>query len=161
MASTTSLSDSIVLREERDPWKWWGTYKSVAYIANAIQLFGASIFFVSVLCGLPGVLPLSGSAGGPEQSAASEGLWLGLYWGTQVIGAPCFVIAGIMFCLEVQQKWYKPNIFNIGWQIGFWNAVGGAGFFFCGLFGIWRQTSIGDPSYLQKWGSAFSTFWGR
>lgn len=65
--------------------------------------------------------------------------------------------------------------------------VGGFGFWFCGIFGgkfrklaasscywlccstndrslsvfaVWRQTSIQDPELYQKWGTAFSTFWG-
>ncbi|KAM0749953.1 hypothetical protein T439DRAFT_357464 [Meredithblackwellia eburnea MCA 4105] len=141
-------------------WKWFGTYRSLAYVANTIQLFGASIFFVSVLCGLPGILPLSGGSGGPEQEGKSEGLWVGLYWACQVIGAPCFVIAGAMFCIEVQNKWWLPAPLKLGWQIGFWNLIGGFGFWFCGIFGIWRQTSIQDPTLYQKWGTAFSTFWG-
>ncbi|KAI5477445.1 integral membrane protein [Pseudohyphozyma bogoriensis] len=141
-------------------WRWYGTSRSLAYIANTIQLFGASIFFISTLCGLPGVLPLAGGSGGPEQGARTEGLWVGLYWACQVIGAPCFVIAGAMFCLEVQKKWYIPNPMSIGWQIGFWNLIGGFGFWFCGIFGIWRQTSLSDPNLYQKWGTAFSTFWG-
>lgn len=66
--------------------------------------------------------------------------------------------------------------------------IGGFGFWFSGIFGIWRQTSIADPGLYQvssaifsasapsthaadllvafssrspqKWGTAFSTFWG-
>lgn len=42
-------------------WRWWGAdWHSIGYVANTIQLFGATIFWVSTLCGLPGILPESG-----------------------------------------------------------------------------------------------------
>lgn len=41
------------------------------------------MFFISVTCGLPGVLPKGGNVGG-EEGRSSEGVWVGLYWGTQV-----------------------------------------------------------------------------
>lgn len=56
----------------------------MGYVANTIQLFGAVAFQISVVCGLPGVLPASGTEEGAEQVGRSEGLWLGLYWGMQV-----------------------------------------------------------------------------
>lgn len=49
---------------------------------------------------------------------------------------------------------------NLRKHSGFWNIIGGFGFLFCGIFGIWRQTAIGDPDIYQRWGTAFSTFWG-
>ncbi|KAK4702691.1 hypothetical protein P7C70_g3530, partial [Phenoliferia sp. Uapishka_3] len=152
-------SSSSPLDSTATKWKWYGTYPSLAYVANSVQLFGASVFWVSTLCGLPGVLPASGSSGGPLQSKASEGLWAGLYWGLQVLGSPCFVFIGVCCCIEVQDKWWKPKPWNVGWQIGFWNTIGGFGFWFCGIFGIFRQTSISNPELYQRWGCAFSTFW--
>lgn len=73
------------LRLSLQKWKWYGKTRSIAYLANTIQLFGASIFFISVLCGLPGVLPSSGNAGGLQQEGTVEGEWIGLYWATQVL----------------------------------------------------------------------------
>lgn len=35
----------------------------------------------------------------------------------QVLGAPCFVISAALFCLEVQDKWWKPEPKSIGWQM--------------------------------------------
>ncbi|KAG8887008.1 hypothetical protein FRB99_004325 [Tulasnella sp. 403] len=138
-------------------WRWVGTdWSSVGYVANLIQFFGASIFWVSVLCGLPGILPDSGAQSASDLPAKSLGLWVGLYWVPQVIGAPCFVISGAMFMFEVQRKWYIPKINSLGWHVGFWNMIGGFGFWFCGIFGIWRE--VGGK--YQKWGTAFSTYWG-
>ena len=48
--------------EEPPKWRWWGTdWHSLGYTANAIQLFGATIFWISTLCGLPGILPENGT----------------------------------------------------------------------------------------------------
>jgi hypothetical protein len=66
------------------PWRWYGTKRSLAYVANTIQLFGAVVFEISVISGLPGVLPESGTAGGPQQSGRAERLWIALYWSMQV-----------------------------------------------------------------------------
>lgn len=98
-------------------WRWFGTYPSLAYVANTVQLFGATVFWVSTLCGLPGVLPSSGTAGGLEQAGQPEALWVGLYWSLQILGAPCFVVAGACFCIEVQDRWWTPKPFSIGWQV--------------------------------------------
>lgn len=137
------------LVEKGPRWRWWGAdWHSIGYVANAIQLFGACIFWVSTLCGLPGILPVSGrysplikrikflmasdfvgvlagaslADGLPAKSLA---LWEVFYWVPQVIGAPCFVISGALFMLECSKKWYKPEILTLGWQIGFWNFIGG------------------------------------
>ncbi|SCV73262.1 BQ2448_7187 [Microbotryum intermedium] len=156
-ASTTSPPSPS---DSSPPWRWYGTTPTLAYIANSVQLFGSITFFLSVLCGLPGILPLSGQTGGPDQSSKSEGLWIGLYWGMQILGAPCFMFAGMVFALETQDKWWKLKVGDVGWQVGFWNFWGGAGFFLSPIFGIYRQTSISDPSKFQYWGTAFSTFLG-
>ncbi|KDE03085.1 hypothetical protein MVLG_06408 [Microbotryum lychnidis-dioicae p1A1 Lamole] len=99
------------------PWRWYGTTPTLAYIANTVQLFGSVTFFISVLCGLPGILPVSGQTGGPEQSRTSEGLWIAIYWGMQIVGAPCFMFAGMVFALETQEKWWMPKIRDVGWQM--------------------------------------------
>ncbi|GAA5895659.1 hypothetical protein JCM6882_000363 [Rhodosporidiobolus microsporus] len=136
------------------------SWRNIGYVANLIQFFGATAFQISVLGGLPGVLPDSGVEGGDEQGGKAERMWIAAYWAMQVLGAPCFVIAGLLLAVEVQTRWYLPALNRIGWHIGMWNVVGGFGFFFSGLFGIFRQTSLADPSRYQYWGTAFSTFWG-
>ncbi|GAA6036193.1 hypothetical protein JCM8097_006826 [Rhodosporidiobolus ruineniae] len=153
-------------------WRWFAfpsfssssqdpvSFRNLGYLANLIQFFGATCFQVSVICGLPGVLPSSGAEGGPEQEGRVEREWVAAYWAMQIVGAPCFFVAGTIFAVETQKRWWLPNLTSIGWHIGFWNIIGGFGFFFSGLFGIWRQTSISDPAKYQYWGTAFSTFWG-
>ena len=46
----------------------------------------------------------------------------------QVLGSCCFITASILFMLEVQQSWWRIEPFNLGWHVGFWNFVGGVGF---------------------------------
>jgi len=38
--------------------------------------------------------------------------------------------------IEVQTKWWKPNLKVLGWHIGFWNLVGAIGFTLCGALGF-------------------------
>ncbi|GAA5978628.1 hypothetical protein JCM11641_002794 [Rhodosporidiobolus odoratus] len=149
-STTTSPSPNT------DPVSW----SNLGYLANTIQLFGATCFEISVICGLPGVLPASGIEGGVEQRGRVEGIWLGSYWIMQILGSPCFIIAGAIFAIEVQERWYLPKLMSLGWHIGIWNVIGGFGFLFSGIFGVWRQTSLADPGKYQYWGTAFSTFWG-
>lgn len=33
----------------------------------------------------------------------------------QILGSPCFTFAGLVFALETQTRWYKPNLVSIGW----------------------------------------------
>lgn len=138
--ATTGTSSTTSSTTHTEPWKWYGTYPSLAYIANTVQLFGASIFWVSTLCGLPGLLPLSGASGGPDQVGKSEGLWIGLYWACQVIGAPCFVFAGACFCVEVQDVWWKPKPTSVGWQMCVTFV------FSCCCSDAWKSCSCGNAA---------------
>ncbi|KAG9045327.1 hypothetical protein FS837_006490 [Tulasnella sp. UAMH 9824] len=94
-------------------WKWVGAdWSSFGYVANVIQLYGATIFWVSVLCGIPGILPDAGSGPSDGLPAKNVGLWEGLYWVPQILGSFGFIISGAMFSLEVQRKWYKPKLLS-------------------------------------------------
>lgn len=35
----------------------------------------------------------------------------------QVVGAWGFIISSLMFCLEVQRRWWLPAPFILGWQV--------------------------------------------
>ncbi|KAG8915835.1 hypothetical protein FRC00_012237 [Tulasnella sp. 408] len=94
-------------------WKWVGAdWSSFGFVANVIQLYGATIFWVSVLCGMPGILPDAGSEASEGLPAKNVGLWEGLYWVPQILGSWGFIISGAMFSLEVQRKWYKPKLLS-------------------------------------------------
>lgn len=76
-------------RSSRPPkWKWFGLPPAhkrldLGFLANAIQLFGALAFEVSVICGLPGVLGKSGAVGGVEQEGRVEREWIAAYWASE------------------------------------------------------------------------------
>ncbi|BGP19794.1 hypothetical protein JCM10213_003103 [Rhodosporidiobolus nylandii] len=172
--SSSSLSSTPSTPSPQRKWLWFAfpplrrpsppdspiSWRNLGYLANTVQFFGATCFQVSVICGLPGVLPASGAEGGVEQQGRVERIWVAAYWVMQVVGSPCFVFAGLVFAIEVQKRWYIPKLTSIGWHVGIWNVIGGFGFWFSGIFGIFRQTSISDPNAYQYWGTAFSTFWG-
>ncbi|KAG8974676.1 hypothetical protein FRC05_007010 [Tulasnella sp. 425] len=77
----------------------------------------SSFGWLSVLCGLPGILPDAGSGPSEGLPAKDVGLWEGLYWVPQIMGSPGFIISGAMFSLEVQKKWYKPELLSLGWHV--------------------------------------------
>jgi hypothetical protein len=45
-------------------------------------------------------------------------------------------VSSMLFMIEVQDKWWKPNLRTLGWHIGFWNLVGAIGFTLCGALGF-------------------------
>ncbi|EIE24412.1 hypothetical protein COCSUDRAFT_40817 [Coccomyxa subellipsoidea C-169] len=129
-------------------WRWWGTrWNNLGYLASFVTMIGATIFWVSTIVGVPGVLP-------DESVHYVE--WDILFWLTQVLGSCCFIAAAILFMLETQSSWWRIQPLNLGWQVGFWNLIGGLGFWLSGFFGFWAYPA----GTHQKWGTALSTFWG-
>jgi len=142
-------------------WIWFGTrWHELGFVACAIQLFGATVFWISTVTGIPNVINME-----------NVGLVNGIFWVPQVIGGTGFIISrssspptllwflvaddSLMFMFEVQPNWYHIRPFNsLGWHVGFWNLVGALGFTLCGAFGI---------AQAQQWASfqsGCSTFWG-
>jgi hypothetical protein len=86
------------------------------------------------------------------------------------------MLSSVLLMLEVQTRWWKPALSDIGWHgehflfqlrpsvhswfyrsnptVGFWNLVGAVGFMLCGAFGY---------SSAERWvqQSGISTFWGE
>jgi hypothetical protein len=131
-------------------WRWYGTttWRDIGFAANAIQLVAASVFWISTITGLPGVIP-----GMPAN--ASVGLEDGVFWTPQVVGGCGFIVASILLCLEEQRKWWLPKPMNLGWQVAFWNGVGAVGFTLCGALGYAAANSS-----KVEFQSTLSTFWG-
>ena len=106
-------------------WRWWPTWHAlrthhifeIGYVACTIQLFGATLYGMTGIVVLPGIL----DSLKPWQE-------LGAYWVPQVVASMCFLTAGIMFTLETQEKWYKSEAKTIGWWIGAWATIGSVGF---------------------------------
>ncbi|BDA50807.1 hypothetical protein COCOBI_17-0250 [Coccomyxa sp. Obi] len=136
--------------EGGDPqrWRWWGyRWNNLGYLGSFITFVGASIFWISTIVGVPGVLP---------DASVHYVEWDILFWLTQVLGSCCFITAALLFMLETQPNWWHIQPFNLGWQVGFWNLIGGIGFWLSGFFGFWQYPA----QIYQKWGTSLSTFWG-
>jgi hypothetical protein len=131
-------------------WTWFPPWKDLTthyiyelgFLACSAQLFGASVFWISGLTALPGVY-----------NHLSDASLKGAYYAPQIIGGSGFIVSGVLFMLETQQKWYLPAWTTLGWHIGIWNLIGGWGFTFCPIFGL-LTTSWGPYE------ESLSTFWG-
>lgn len=155
-------------------WRWWPSWHAlrthhvyeIGYLACAIQLFGVTLYGVTAIVVLPGIL-----------SSLSSWQELGAFWVPQyvmkrwncglrtlanllrftyrIVAAACFLIASIMFAFETQEKWWKPEPKVLGWWIGVWSIVGSVGFELSAAFGV--------PSGSKHWAeyqSDLSSMWG-
>lgn len=114
----------------------------LGFLASAVQLLAASIFWISGLTALPGIF-----------DRLSRPLAIALYWTPQVVGGLGFVLSGALFMLETQPCWYRPAFGTLGWWVGAWNLVGGVGFALCPAFGY-------DERSWAQYQACLSTFWG-
>jgi len=103
-------------------WTWWPTwyeltthyFKEIGFLACLAQMFGATVFWISGFTALPPIFNRLTTV------AAQDGA----YWAPQVIGGSGFIVSGILFMVETQQKWYLPAPKVLGWHIGVWNLIG-------------------------------------
>ncbi|KAJ4351709.1 uncharacterized protein N0V89_007052 [Didymosphaeria variabile] len=139
-------------------WRWWPTWhalrtyhvRELGYVACSIQLLGATLYGVTGIVVLPGVL-------------SSLAWWqkIAAFWVPQVVASVCFLIAAIMFTIESQDVWYKPIPWTVRWWIGGWAAIGSVGFLLCACFGLGshKYTWCEYQSDLSStWGSASYLF---
>ncbi|XAO22397.1 hypothetical protein I312_101167 [Cryptococcus bacillisporus CA1280] len=128
---------------------WWGKpmWHDMGYMAAIVQLFAATVFWVSTLTGLPGVIPGYASGGG------STAIIDVFFWTPQVVGGTGFIVSSAILMIEVQKHWWLPNIIDIGWWVGFWNLIGAIGFTLCGALGYSSASGMVYESDL-------ATFWG-
>ncbi|KAL5421837.1 hypothetical protein PMIN04_005259 [Paraphaeosphaeria minitans] len=114
-------------------WRWWPTWhafrtyhiRELGYVACSIQLLGATLYGVTGIVVLPGVL-------------SSLAWWQKIvaFWVPQVVASVCFLAAAIMFTIESQDVWYRPIPWTVRWWIGGWAAIGSVGFLLCACFGL-------------------------
>lgn len=134
-------------------WRWWPTWHAlrthhvyeIGYIACTIQLFGVTLYGITAIVVLPGIL----DSLAPWQE-------LGAYWVPQVVAAACFLIASLLFMFETQEKWWKPEVTVLGWWVGFLASIGSIGFELIAIFGILAQTR----GHWAEYQSDLSTIWG-
>ncbi|KAI0788994.1 hypothetical protein BC629DRAFT_471983 [Irpex lacteus] len=150
-----SLENLVEKRKDRendkDKFRWigLGSPHDIGYLAAAIQLFAATIFWVSTVTGLPNVIPSLTTAWPPSA------ITIIFFWTPQVIGGIGFTISSLLLTLEEQKKWWRIELRRIGWHVGFWNLVGAVGFTLCGALG-YASTASTKVNYQ----SVLATFWG-
>ncbi|KAJ3548914.1 hypothetical protein NM688_g5234 [Phlebia brevispora] len=129
-------------------WIGLGSFRELGFLASFIQFLAASIFWISTLTGLPGIIP--DLVTDPPTAIADI-----FYWTPQIIGGTGFITASLLLMLEVQSHWWLPNLRSLGWHVGVWNLVGALGFTMCGALGY---ASIASTK--ADYQSVMSTFWG-
>ncbi|KAI5363542.1 hypothetical protein Slin14017_G055060 [Septoria linicola] len=137
-------------------WRWWPTWRAlrehhvyeIGYLACAIQLFGVTLYGVTAIVIIPGIL----TSLKPWQELAA-------FWVPQVVAALCFLISSTMFMLETQEKWWKPEPKVLGWWIGVWSTAGSVGFELIACFGI-KALASGEEAHWAEYQSDLATMWG-
>ncbi|SPN97401.1 related to integral membrane protein [Cephalotrichum gorgonifer] len=138
-------------RTRRWSWcpSWWELrthyFREIGFLASFTQLLGATIFWIAGISGLPVI-----------QDRLKGKSLNGVYWAPQVVGGAGFIISSALIMLEVQERWYLPNLKSLGWHIGLWNFIGAIGFTLCGALGFGFSQSRPGVEYA----STLSTFVG-
>ncbi|WRT63184.1 uncharacterized protein IL334_000087 [Kwoniella shivajii] len=147
--SESALESDSEWPAEKKGFVWWGKplWHDMGYLAAIVQMFAATIFWVSTLTGLPGVIP------GFSDGEGSKAIIDIFFWTPQVIGGTGFIISSLILMIEVQKKWWLPNLLEIGWWVGVWNLIGAIGFMLCGALGYSSNSGV-------VYQSGLSTFWG-
>jgi hypothetical protein len=128
----TAKDQGRIIAQSRRRWKWWPTWKEIrthymyemGWVASMLMVLGATIFYVSGICALPGIY-----------SNMSQGLAYGLYWLTYLVGGVLFIVSSVLYVLETQPNWYTPAPHLLGWHIGVWNLIGSVGWTLAAAFG--------------------------
>ncbi|OAA76199.1 integral membrane protein [Akanthomyces lecanii RCEF 1005] len=122
----------------------------LGFLAGAAQLFGATVFGVAGITALPGIMG----------HLTPQWRLNAAYWIPQVVGGSGFVVSGLLYMLETQERWWKPAPRLLGWHIALWNLVGAFGFTLCGALGMaygnsgaQYQASLATFCYLQLYES--------
>lgn len=139
-------------QKPRRQWSWCPSWhelrthyvREIGFWANAVQMAGATVFWISGFTGLPPVL-----------DRLSPAAVDGVFWLPQVVGGVGFVVSSLLFMLETQPRWYVPAPGLLGWHVGLWNLVGALGFTLCGALGFASATSR-----QMEYASTLSTFLG-
>ena len=121
-----------------------GSPRDIGYLAALIQLFAATIFWVSTVTGLPNVIPSLTTAWPPSA------ITIIFFWTPQVIGGIGFILSSLLLMLEEQKKWWRVELRRIGWHVGFWNLVGAVGFTMCGALGYASTASTKVCCFLRQ-----------
>lgn len=133
-------------------WRWHPSWHDLThryvyelgFLAAAAQLFGATVFGVAGITALPGI---------QDHLAPTQWRLNAAYWIPQVVGGSGFVVSGLLYMLETQERWWKPAPQILGWHIAFWNLIGAFGFTLCGALGMAYRSSG------AQYQASLATFW--
>lgn len=147
--SERSVHDRGASRTHVD-FRWLGRapWRELGFLASVAQLCAASIFWISTITGVPGVIP-------NLSTNPPVAITYVFYWTPQLLGGTGFIISSLLLMIEVQRTWWRPNLRSLGWHIGFWNLIGAVGFMLCGALGYASVTST-----KANYQSVLATFWG-
>ena len=71
------------MEKSEQQWKWFGArWHEIGFIGSSIQFVAATIFWISTITGIPGVIDMN-----------NIGLVDGIFWVPQVIGGSGFIIS--------------------------------------------------------------------
>jgi hypothetical protein len=137
---------------EHYTWQWvpsWSDFRNhylyeLGFLACSIQLFSASLYWVSRILALPQI----------SEQMSSQAL-NGAYWAPGVVGGIGFTFASVLLMLECQPRWWIPAPGVLGWHIGLWKGIGSVGFTLTSALG-----PASDLSQGALFQSRLATFWG-
>lgn len=112
------------------------------YIAAIIQMLGASIFSISTIANIPGVMDLTNTLVLDTLSLLPT-----------FIGGLCFLIAALIQTRIAQDEWYSPTLWQLKWHIMFWNCVGSTGFALAGGLPLFGEGMMFQATLADFWGS--------
>ncbi|KHO02098.1 uncharacterized protein MAM_01099 [Metarhizium album ARSEF 1941] len=132
-------------------WQWFPSrhdlrihyLHELGFLAGLAQLFGATVFGISGITALPGVI----------DHLTPQWRLNAAYWIPQVIGGSGFIASSTLYMLETQEKWWKPAPHLLGWHVALWNLIGAFGFTLCGALGM----AHGSPG--AQYQASLATFW--
>ncbi|KAF1920026.1 hypothetical protein BDU57DRAFT_463544, partial [Ampelomyces quisqualis] len=99
------------------------TMNNLAFQAGLLVLFGGVVFMFAGIVDFPGVVP--------EEDTALFGF---VVFGPQVVHGLMFFVANVMLAVSVQDRWFRPKVWDADWQGALLNAVGGFAFMVAGFF---------------------------
>lgn len=174
MDAATRIEASPPDGDNKIAWVWapsWHDFSThlifdLGFLASLIMVVGCTIFYIPGILALPQLYQLIEDADVVDQA----------FWTPLVVGGVLFVVSGVLYVLETQEKWvrkhnpesifetwadcthsqWKPAPKQLGWHIAMWTLVGAIGFLLSPLFGLFSES---DNDW-ALWQSNFSSLWG-
>ncbi|KAK4508430.1 hypothetical protein PRZ48_002168 [Zasmidium cellare] len=136
---------------EHERFRWWPTWRAfkkhylfeIGWLACSIQFVSATLYMVVGIVDLPGIM----NTLEPWQENLA-------YWIPDIVASVGFIVASLLFTLETQDKWYKPQPRILGWWVGSFALLGSVGFEVCAALG---PATYGDEEI--EWQSSIATTW--